>query len=106
MTRKGRLLYTKIQQQQEQTAKRTPSGFRIFPFELLSTHADTQMEPVTTDNYATIAQHDEAASTAATDRVPDPAPTARAARIAQAVERSKTEYQPQHAYTERGVSSS
>lgn len=29
---------------------------------------------------------------------------ARAARIAAAVERSKTEYQPQHAYTERGVS--
>lgn len=30
---------------------------------------------------------------------------ARAARIAAAVERSKTEYQPEHAYTERGVSS-
>lgn len=29
---------------------------------------------------------------------------ARAARIAAAVERSKTEYQPEHAYTERGVS--
>lgn len=29
---------------------------------------------------------------------------ARAARIAQAVERSKSEYQPEHAYTERGVS--
>ena len=43
-------------------------------------------------------------STPAVDEAAQARADARMARIAAAVERSKTEYQPEHAYTERGVS--
>lgn len=55
----------------------------------------------TTDNYYTVALHDD--DGAASHVVGDPSDT-RAKRIAAAVERSKIEYQAQHVYTERGVS--
>lgn len=60
----------------------------------------------TTDNYATIAKLDDAKSEAkAENEIPartDRA-TGREQRIAAAVERSKTEYKREHAFTERGV---
>jgi hypothetical protein len=61
-------------------------------------------EPVDTSSYFTIAVEDDAALASSTP-VSDPSTgTVRQQRIAAAVERSKEEYKPIHAYTEYKVS--
>ena len=54
------------------------------------------------DNYSLVAAMDDHAI----DDVPMDKAEIKRQRIAAAVQRSKTEYKPEHAYTERGVGSS
>lgn len=95
--------------------RRSSSTFRLHPW-LYSTLGLYDMAAVsstetTTDNYYTVALGDDrkvetpTEEPAARGQADDKASRAavRQARIAAAVERSKTEYQPEHAYTERSV---
>ncbi|KAK4687607.1 hypothetical protein P7C73_g2522, partial [Tremellales sp. Uapishka_1] len=59
------------------------------------------MEEATTSNYFAVAAQDDRISEDVKPEVDDKA-TSRSKRIAAAVERSKTEYKPHHAYTEAG----
>ena len=57
-------------------------------------------------NYYSIALTDDLIATSDTEQPSclDKGPTSRQQRIAAAVERSKTEYQPEHAYSDRRAS--